>query len=112
MKINAFYRQLWVPSGINPNILEDGLASGIENQIKAVIDCLISSPGALTEDDAEILLMYLEIQRIRVPRQAAWGKALMRETILKLAPADVTTQIESGEEGDVHDFMLFFVELM
>lgn len=96
MKINAYNRQSWAPRGINQNILEDSLASGIESEIKTVIDCLIQSPEALTDNDAATLLVYLEIQRIRVPRQAAWAKALMRETILRLAPADITAQIESG----------------
>lgn len=96
MKINDYYRQSWAPTGINQNILEDGLASGIEGKIKAVIDCLIESPWDFTDDYAETLLVYLEIQRIRVPRQATWAKTLMRETILRLAPADVTAQIESG----------------
>lgn len=96
MKINAYYRQSWAPSGINQNILEDGLASGIESEIKTVIDCLVQSPESLTDDGATTLLEYLEIQRIRVPRQAAWGKALMRETILRFTPADITAQIESG----------------
>jgi hypothetical protein len=96
MKTDAYYRQAWAPSGINPNVLEDGLASGIEDQVKRVIDCLIDSPGDLTDDCAATLVVYLEIQRIRVPRQAAWAKALMRETILRLAPADITSQINSG----------------
>ncbi|MBS4097752.1 MAG: DUF4238 domain-containing protein [Sulfuricella sp.] len=96
MKINAYYQQSWAPSGINPNILEDGLASGIERQIKPVIDCLIQSPETLTDDDAATLVVYLEIQRIRVPRQATWAKALMRETILRHAPAEINAQIESG----------------
>jgi hypothetical protein len=75
MKIDAYYRQLWAPSGVNPNVLEDGLASGIETQIKPIIDHLISSPETLTSDEASTLLTYLEVQRIRVPRQAAWAKA-------------------------------------
>ena len=71
-------------------------AFGIESEIKTVIDCLIQSPEDLTDDGAATLLEYLEIQRIRVPRQADWAKALMRETILRLAPPDVTAHIESG----------------
>lgn len=96
MKVDAYYRQAWAPSGIDPNVLEDGLASGIEDQIKEVIDCLIETPENLTDEYATTLLVYLEIQRIRVPRQAAWAKELMRETILRLAPADITAQINSG----------------
>lgn len=97
MAIGRYYRQIWAPTGIDPNILENGLASGIENDIKPVIDCLIHSPEDLTDDYAATLLAYLEIQRIRVPRQAAWAKDLMRETIIRLAPADIATQIDSGE---------------
>lgn len=96
MKIDAYYRQAWAPPGIDPNIFENGLASGIEDQIKRVIDCLIESPENLTDDYAATLLVYMEIQRIRVPRQAAWAKDLMHETILRLAPADITAQINSG----------------
>lgn len=96
MKIDAYYRQAWAPSGIDQNILENHLASGIENQVKRVIDCLIESPENLTDDYAATLLVYMEIQRIRVPRQAAWAKVLMRETILRLAPANITAQINSG----------------
>lgn len=96
MKIDAYYRQSWAPSGIDPNVLENGLASGIEHDIKPVIDCLIHSPDTLTEDGATTLLVYLEIQRIRVPRQAAWANVLVRKTILRLAPPDIRLQIESG----------------
>jgi hypothetical protein len=97
MKIGAYYRQAWAPTGIDPNVLENGLASGIEGQIKSVIDCLIESPGNLTDEFAATLLVYLEFQRIRVPRQAASAKVLMRETILRFAPTDITAQINSGE---------------
>ncbi|MFI3157452.1 MAG: DUF4238 domain-containing protein [Methylococcaceae bacterium] len=97
MTIGRYYRQTWAPTGIDPNILENGLASGIENEIKPVIDCLIQSPEDITDEYAATLLVYLEIQRIRVPRQAAWAKDLMRETILRLAPANIAAQIDSGE---------------
>lgn len=97
MAIGRYYRQVWAPTGIDPNILENGLASGIENDIKPVIDCLIRSPEDLTDAYATTLLVYIEIQRIRVPRQAAWAKELMRETIIRLSPPDIATQIDSGK---------------
>ena len=97
MKIDGYYRQDWAPEGIDPNILEDGLASGIENQVKTIIDCLIDSPGDFNENYVSTLLEYLDLQRIRVPRQAVWAKNLMRETILRLAPPEITAQITSGE---------------
>lgn len=97
MKIGRYYRQTWAPTGIDHNILENGLASGLESEIKSVIDCLIQCPEDLTADYAATLLVYLEIQRIRVPRQAAWAKDLMRETLLRLAPAHIAAQVDSGE---------------
>ena len=96
MWIRDYYRQTWAPAGINQNILEDGLASGIEGQIKPIIDCLLDSPEAITTEYASQLMVYMEVQRFRVPRQAAWAKELMRATILRLAPADIAEQIESG----------------
>ena len=49
--------------------------------------------------------------------QAVWDKALLRETILKLAPSDATTQIESGtfqltmKDSARFDFMRMASEL-
>ena len=42
------------------------------------------------------LLNYLEVQRIRVPRQAEMAKALIRETLLQLAPPEAATEIRAG----------------
>jgi len=76
MRIDAYYRQVWAPSGVDPNILEERLAAGIESDIKAVLDCLCETPDRLSSDQASILA-YMELQRVRVPRQAGWASGMI-----------------------------------
>lgn len=95
MKIGQYYRQEWAPAGIDPLIFETTLGAWLEPDAKDAIDRLISK--TLTETDMANLVIYLELQRIRVPRQGERGKALMRETILRLAPAEVASMITSGD---------------
>lgn len=97
MKINSYYRQEWAPDGIDPNILEKSLGEWLEANAKDSIDRLINNPGSLTDDDTTTLLIYIEIQRIRVPRQSEMAKELMRETILRLVPPEAAAAINAGE---------------
>lgn len=97
MKINSYYRQEWVPEGVDPNIMETMLGEWLEAEAKGAIDRLIGAPAQLTEDDTASLLTYIELQRIRVPRQAATAKALMRTTLLRIAPPAAVKAIISGE---------------
>lgn len=96
MKINSYYRQEWAPPGVDPNIFEKTMGEWLERIAKDSIDRLIHSPGILTDKDA-ILLNYIELQRIRVPRQSEVAKELMRQTILRLAPPDVAAAIQARE---------------
>lgn len=96
MTINAYYRQAWATQGVDPNIFEIELGKGLESEIREVIDKLIMSPHMLDAHDTASLLNYLELQRIRVPRQAQIAKALMRESILKSAPADIVADVAAG----------------
>ncbi len=97
MRQSFYYRQEWTPVGVDPNVFEKTLGSWLENDAKNSIDCLISEPSSLTEQDVAVLLLYLEIQRIRVPRQAAMAEMLMLHTLLRLAPSDIGADIRSGE---------------
>ncbi len=97
MKIGYYNRQPWVPPGIDPNILESSLGKDLESKAKHAIDRLIGTPALLDDNDSATLLIYLEFQRIRVPRQAETAKKLMRETLLRLAPASVMKSIRNGE---------------
>lgn len=97
MKIRYYNRQPWVPPGIDPDILEKSLGEDLENKAKHAIERLIGDPTSLDDKDSATLLIYLEFQRIRVPRQAETAKALMRETLLRLAPASVAKSVQDGE---------------
>lgn len=97
MKINSYYRQEWAPEGVDPNIMEMMLGEWLEAEAKGAIDRLIETPAQLTDSDTANLMGYIELQRTRVPRQAATAKALMRATILRMAPLATVKAISSGE---------------
>jgi hypothetical protein len=97
MKIGAYYRQVWAPPGVNPNIFETTLGEWLESVSKDSIDRLIGSPGTLSDHDTANLVTYFELQRIRVPRQAETAKELMRSVILRLAPQESLGAIARGE---------------
>jgi hypothetical protein len=72
MKINKYYRQEWVPERIDPDILEKLAGEIIEPQTKNAFKRLLKMPRDFTAEETAIILMYLEFQRIRVPRQALY----------------------------------------
>ena len=96
MKANHYYRQEWAPSGVDPNILEKTLGEWLEPDAKESIDRLIHEPSTLTDTDMATLLIYLEFQRIRVPRQSDMAKALMRKTLMRLVPSEAAAEIRAG----------------
>ncbi len=78
---NKYYRQDWAPDGVDKNIFEKTLGAEQEpnglNAIKKLIDC----PESLEQREMADILVYLTLQRIRVPRQAETAKALLKETL-------------------------------
>ena len=96
MTINHYYRQEWAPSGVDPNIMEKGLGEWLERDAKKSIDRLIQEPATLTEQEIATLLSYLELQRIRVPRQFDMAKTLMRETLMQHMPSEAAALIRAG----------------
>lgn len=96
MAINHYYRQEWAPSGGDPNIMEKGLGEWLERDVKKSIDRLIHEPATLTEQEMATLLTYLELQRIRVPRQFDMAKTLMQETLMRDMPSEAAALIRAG----------------
>ena len=96
MTINYYYRQEWAPTGVDPNIMEKGLGEWLETHAKKSIDRLINEPATLTEQEIATLLTYLELQRIRVPRQFSMVKSLMRETLMTNMPPEAAALIRTG----------------
>jgi len=97
MKINSYYRQDSVPQGVDPNIFEKKLGAWIETIAKGAIDRLIHNPSELDDNDTATLLTYIELQRIRVPRQATMAKQIMRSAILRILPPDAASSVRAGE---------------
>jgi hypothetical protein len=79
---NNYYHQHWAPEGIDKNILETALGGVVEPKGLAALSKLVERPGQLDDDDSANILLYLEFQRLRVPRQAEMAKALA-ETVLR-----------------------------
>jgi len=96
MKINGYYRQEWAPSGVDPDLLERRLGEWLEMKAKVAIDALIYQPHELTDQQLADFLVYLELQRVRVPRQAESAKELMRQTILRMVP-EAAAAVASGQ---------------
>lgn len=92
-----YYRQEWAPKGVDPNVFEKKLGEWLENSAKNTIDQLISDSPNLTEQQGSEFLLYLELQRIKVPRQSVMATTLMRDTIMKLAPPDLTAAVGTGQ---------------
>lgn len=97
MHIRYYYRQEWAPLGTDQDLIEKSVSEWLENSAAIVIDRLISPPLELTEEDIANFIVYLEFQRIRVPRQIEMGKRLMRDLILRLGPHDVTKDVRAGK---------------
>jgi Protein of unknown function (DUF4238) len=93
MIINRYYRQAWAPSGIDPDVLEKGFSAIAESQITSTLNRLCDDTANLTADEGANLVTYMELQRIRVPRQAAWGTELMRQLILKMISSDLRQEL-------------------
>jgi len=97
MTVNRYYRQEWAPEGIDPNILEKTLGATIEPDAKNAFQRLLAKPVDFSDTETATVLTYLELQRIRVPRQAKMAKQLLRSVIVKNSPTDAARAIAHGE---------------
>jgi hypothetical protein len=91
---NKYYRQNWVPDGVDYNILEKSLAKDLEPNGLTSLNRLVTDADNITDDDTATILNYLEFQRIRVPRQYETAKALA-ETVTNL----MVSQTEEGRNA-------------
>ena len=81
MVINNYYQQKHAPDGVDPDILERLLGSWLEPKAKSAFKKLLNQQP-LTEEDTAHILAYLELQRIRVPRQAEIAKQILETEFL------------------------------
>jgi len=80
---SKYYHQDSAPDGIDKNILEKMLGSSIEPKGMEALKKLITEPDALNEEGMADILVYLQFQRFRVPRQADLAKALAKSVLTR-----------------------------
>lgn len=97
MKQSHYYRQEWAPSGIDPNIFEKTLGQWLENDAPIAMDHLVLLPAKLTEHDATTLVLFLELQRIKVPRQASRAEEYIKDWLIRSVPHDIVAELQSGK---------------
>ena len=97
MLIGNYYRQTWAPKGIDPNVFEKTLGAVSEPKAQDAFKRLIVAPNDLTDDDTASMLTYLELQRIRVPKQAKIAKEIFRSVLLQHAPTEVINAVRKRE---------------
>ena len=97
MTRNKYYHQYWAPDGVDKNILEKRLGSEAEPKGLDSLRKLVKSPEALDDDDTANILNYLQLQRIRVPRQADMARSLA-----KIAVTNEIMKTEKGREALKH----------
>jgi len=78
---NKYYHQEWAPEGVDKNILEKFLGSEVEPRGLSALQKLIDMPEALDANDTAEIITYLQLQRLRVPRQADMAKILAKRFI-------------------------------
>lgn len=97
MRINNYYKQEWAREGIDPNILEKRAGEWMEPQAKNAFERLFTMPNDFTSQETAFILLYLEFQRVRVPRQARIAKQLIESSILKEADSEFTDAFLKGQ---------------
>ncbi|GBO90526.1 hypothetical protein MSSD14B_41940 [Marinobacter salsuginis] len=73
---NKYYCQDWAPDGVDQNILEKALGNVLEPRGLSALKRLVKCPAEMEAEDTANIVAYLELQRIRVPRQADEAKRL------------------------------------
>lgn len=67
--VGQYYRQDHAPDGVDKNVLEKHFGQEVEPKGMEALRQLSIAPGSLGEEGMADFLQYLELQRIRVPRQ-------------------------------------------
>lgn len=112
MTIGRYYRQDWAPTGVDPDIFEKALGSKIEPNAKKALERLINAPTEATAEDTAAILIYLESQRIRVPRQAETAKNLLMTVSLLHFPPELATALLKGQITISDGFRFDFMRMM
>ena len=112
MKISEYYRQENAPEGTDPNILEILLGNKYEPKAKEALELLLTDPASMTTEETATIIVYLELQRLRVPRQAEWAEDLLRAFALQNFSPDVANALLRGEIKITKQYRLEFMQML
>ena len=96
MRRNGYYKQDWAPAGIDTNILEHKFAQ-LEGNARKAIAKLLAWEEDLSNQEWANVLIYLQVQRIRVPRQAEQAKEILRSLVLIHGNPGATSKLLQGK---------------
>ena len=68
----------------------------MEPEAKRAFERLMSNAESLNDEDTAAALIYLEFQRIRVPRQAHLARQLFQSAIIMQLPSDAVSAVLDG----------------
>jgi len=107
---NKYYHQDWAPESVDKNILEKTLGSDTEPKGLASLRKLVESPDTLCDDDVARILTYLDLQRMRVPRQADKAKHIAKAAIShELRKTSIGRDVLRNNEVGIKDNFRFHV---
>jgi hypothetical protein len=114
MHINNYYHQDWAPEGVDKNILEKYFGTELESKGLTALRKLISAPETLDGNETAEIIVYLQYQRLRVPRQADMAKALAKIAITKeiSKSAEGRKALEHGDINVKDSFRMEFMRMM
>ncbi|PIU56052.1 MAG: hypothetical protein COS87_03300 [Chloroflexi bacterium CG07_land_8_20_14_0_80_45_17] len=85
LRQHDYFRQRHAPEGKDEFILEEEMGQRIESQLRGIIDKLVLGGQGLTEDELITFILHLELQRLRVPKQALFAKSIAKGLIENVA---------------------------
>jgi hypothetical protein len=97
MLVGNYYRQTGVPPEIDQNILEHRLGV-LEGKAKPSFDKLITNAATFNLDDSSNIIVYMNFQRIRVPRQHKVFDQILKSDIETVAHSipEVDQELSTG----------------
>lgn len=80
-----YFRQNHAPPGKDEFIIEKETDRRIESQLKQIISKVTAGGRELTQDELITFTRHLELQRLRVPKQADFAKSIAKDFIENVA---------------------------
>jgi len=85
MRRRDYYRQPHAPAEKGEFCFEIEIGKRLETQIKPLFKKLIAGGMDISEEELILLIQYLELQRIKVPKQADFAKTLAKQYVENVA---------------------------